>query len=895
MRRFLVLLMCLMALAVGAQAQIEVLLDEVEGEWMPGYVMADTDLKFILRCVNYSGHDMMVATNSFVVSSPDGALWEPIIFDTLNIGWPGMFDMVLQWEYFSANGSGADSVGFAAVAYPPNTNGFPDGFNERTFWIATRVSSDYVGNYLCLDSASIQVAYPWEWGYMGKDMVVPDWSGPHCFEVVPRNEPPVIDPVPDHLLGYVGQAMVYDFDAYDPENDDILFELIDGPGSIDEISGEWTYVPQIGDVGVDLYITVRACDPYTCGGSVDVPVIVENLYLYDGLSFHQISYDFDSVQVDYSMSGQLEVDVPTFLASTYVDSGYLNVVSDMGWIVQNFPIWDDSETVRTMVDFQITDAEGTPIDELEVSLLFTEDPLVDVDSVDMFPAYYVVDEIVSGVEGAGGLFTTVVPLPFAPNTIMFDPLGIVEYESQPNASNVQTAKDQCFPMSIANSLQYLEDRYGLPVPHEHKKGLKGDNSLVGQLGQAANRFAPARDSGYGVWFRPMVEGKFKYCKGNGLRRKLICKHQGYGYGRATHNEALPAGDFSANGMKSEDESVNGKVTWDWICDQIKNGEDVEVVFSYDDAAGNAVGGHAVRITGCGKILGIPFLSYVHDGRQTHQGDPADTLGLETGFAWATDSDGDGIVNFHRPNQEIRFAFSESADNDYDGVPDGLDNSPHWYNPAQIDADGDDIGDVEQLPWLETNEIPGVELFAGDAYVSDYYPNDVSFPPLFKDIWFKGWAWNPNEDTARVVVSFLIDGIMYMPKDTTFVPPYYESEVFGAYSLDYCPMDVAVYLESPDYLISVGGELYHLCYPDYGCCTGESVGNMDCEPGIVDMGDLTILIDHLFISLEPLCCVEEGDVDLSGQPEPEPSDVDMSDLTILIDHLFISLDPLPPCP
>ncbi len=82
-----------------------------------------------------------------------------------------------------------------------------------------------------------------------------------------------------------------------------------------------------------------------------------------------------------------------------------------------------------------------------------------------------------------------------------------------------------------------------------------------------------------------------------------------------------------------------------------------------------------------------------------------------------------------------------------------------------------------------------------------------------------------------------------------------------------------------------------------CCVGTSVGNMDCVPGIVDMGDLTVLIDHLFISLDPLCCTAEGDVDLSGQPDPEsnPACVDMGDLTVLIDHLFISLAPLPACP
>ncbi len=73
-----------------------------------------------------------------------------------------------------------------------------------------------------------------------------------------------------------------------------------------------------------------------------------------------------------------------------------------------------------------------------------------------------------------------------------------------------------------------------------------------------------------------------------------------------------------------------------------------------------------------------------------------------------------------------------------------------------------------------------------------------------------------------------------------------------------------------------------------CCFGNT-GNVDCsESELADMGDLTVLIDHLFISLAPLCCEDEANVDLAGT-------IDMGDLTVLIDHLFISLDPLPACP
>jgi hypothetical protein len=77
----------------------------------------------------------------------------------------------------------------------------------------------------------------------------------------------------------------------------------------------------------------------------------------------------------------------------------------------------------------------------------------------------------------------------------------------------------------------------------------------------------------------------------------------------------------------------------------------------------------------------------------------------------------------------------------------------------------------------------------------------------------------------------------------------------------------------------------------GCCTGPSVGNVDNSADLlITMGDLTVLIDHLFISLTPLACPEAGNVDMSAD-----NLVTMGDLTVLIDHLFISLTDLPPCP
>ncbi|UCC45447.1 MAG: M28 family peptidase, partial [Candidatus Zixiibacteriota bacterium] len=68
--------------------------------------------------------------------------------------------------------------------------------------------------------------------------------------------------------------------------------------------------------------------------------------------------------------------------------------------------------------------------------------------------------------------------------------------------------------------------------------------------------------------------------------------------------------------------------------------------------------------------------------------------------------------------------------------------------------------------------------------------------------------------------------------------------------------------------------------DACCCVGLA-GNVDGDPNdLCDVGDLTRLIDFLFISYQPLGCMAEANVD--GE-----ASVDVGDLTKLIDYLFIS--------
>ncbi|MCP4684409.1 MAG: hypothetical protein GY867_03075 [bacterium] len=73
-----------------------------------------------------------------------------------------------------------------------------------------------------------------------------------------------------------------------------------------------------------------------------------------------------------------------------------------------------------------------------------------------------------------------------------------------------------------------------------------------------------------------------------------------------------------------------------------------------------------------------------------------------------------------------------------------------------------------------------------------------------------------------------------------------------------------------------------------CCQGPT-GNVNCSPdNLVDITDIQVLVDNLFLTLTPLCCEAEADTEPDGI-------VDITDLQLLIDNQFLTLTPLVDCP
>jgi len=80
----------------------------------------------------------------------------------------------------------------------------------------------------------------------------------------------------------------------------------------------------------------------------------------------------------------------------------------------------------------------------------------------------------------------------------------------------------------------------------------------------------------------------------------------------------------------------------------------------------------------------------------------------------------------------------------------------------------------------------------------------------------------------------------------------------------------------------------------GCCQGH-VGDVNMSgDDVPTIGDISVLIDHLFISGLDLECIEEADINQSGGTYPTYDDLTISDVSVLIDHLFISGQPLAEC-
>ncbi|MBV9851886.1 MAG: PEP-CTERM sorting domain-containing protein [Armatimonadetes bacterium] len=396
----------------------------------------------------------------------------------------------------------------------------------------------------------------------------------------------------------------------------------------------------------------------------------------EGVSFSQEDFDFNGVTT-VSNTGVVDVNLATLMVATGINSGYLNISDGDGWVVQNLPILASDPYPDIETHFNLGTTFGTTDASLNAFAQFSANPVTSfsnapntsftLGAADQYDA-----------EGFGGDYAGGnEPAPLA-GAINFQAGGLVSASFQPNHPNVQAAMNQCLPAAVANSLQYLKTTYGLNVPDPNVPGRgdfsttppsqkvpngagmeKAGDSLVGQLDVTTGRNSASRTVGPAVGGLAGLQGKLQYLENAGLGAQVVVQHQGQNGGLTSAN--LPAMVTSMNGTVTSSSQGN-RVTSDFILNEIKAGEDVEMGFLYRGANGQDNGGHFVDLVGAGTILGVPWVAYQSDHLQTDM-DPNDALGTgTTDFAFLSDIDTDGRLNLVGENTtpNVAVVYSEST-------------------------------------------------------------------------------------------------------------------------------------------------------------------------------------------------------------------------------------------
>jgi hypothetical protein len=421
-------------------------------------------------------------------------------------------------------------------------------------------------------------------------------------------------------------------------------------------------------------------------GAAAAPLQAVQVLPGQGVIFRQLDFTFTSASQANSDYGMVIVDFLDVSYATGISDGYLNIESSQGWVVRNMPVILNSDHPGWSTMFDLGSAGHIDSIHVHVDLSLTPTTSFSGTPDTWFPVY----DLEFNAEGRNAPRTSV-PASIDLSTLVYDPFGIIHHAFQLSAPNVEQDKNQCGPASVANSLQWLEDKYAINMPHLHIPGIR-DGSLVGELDKDMQR-QPHET----VTDTDALNGKLRYLDDNGLGPKLDIKHKNRIGQSFVSNANVTVGKTTSKADNSATSLI------DWVISELEAGEDVELAIGWDSG-----GGHWVRLTGGGKVLGVPYVTFVHDAKQGYvdpgtPSDPSDdttdenggTGLLDGGIGWAP------IVN----NKMVAFiggqvsigtidlAFSES--------PTHKTYHPDVYIDSEIDLDSQWSDGFAQSAQLDT--------------------------------------------------------------------------------------------------------------------------------------------------------------------------------------------------
>ena len=164
-------------------------------------------------------------------------------------------------------------------------------------------------------------------------------------------------------------------------------------------------------------------------------------------------------------------------------------------------------------------------------------------------------------------------------------------------------KNACGPAGAANSMQWLEDKYDqINTNTTHREKLK---ELSGFMNRADN--STVSDENF-------VKGKLGFI--DKYKLPIRVKMQGIFFG----SDSIPSPNANyGNYSDNKNDTANAYPQWDWLVDEMKDDEDIEIGIAWYDSTGNSLGGHWVTASGVSEVGSYRGLYIKDDGNQKTAG------------------------------------------------------------------------------------------------------------------------------------------------------------------------------------------------------------------------------------------------------------------------------------
>lgn len=358
-----------------------------------------------------------------------------------------------------------------------------------------------------------------------------------------------------------------------------------------------------------------------------------------GVYFYQVDYLWTYSTYINSDTGLIVVDIDELNAATGLESGYVNVYTSEGWVVNNLVIIKDSTTnvfpypsVGTYFDL----GQSGDVKSIGAYIEYTSDPYSSFVYSAALPPYHVYDTEVNAEGGEDAMVRRAEPP--KPETLPgpagnYNPLGVNTHCVQKKHPNIECAHNQCVPAAYANNLQYLEDWYGTYIQHDNIPGLGLDDSLVGTLEHYMERPFVSRLEGSYASYNKSIAGLVEYTYKASVTGIEI-RHQGWSGDKDIQYEDETGYISYGQGLE---------VKFDFIYEEICAGSAVEIAYKWKPQ-----GGHMVQIVAAGYILDVPYIIYLDDRQQISTVNPGcDSHGTQPPqphHKYLVDTDNDGRYN-----------------------------------------------------------------------------------------------------------------------------------------------------------------------------------------------------------------------------------------------------------